>query len=81
MRVARVSSSYNVTLGPVIPYGSNWARPSASVVNITVASTQALLVIRVNDDAFWGFLYTPTADSTFSVYNDCVYCLLKSKIY
>lgn len=40
-----------------------------------VASTQALVVIRVNDDGFFGFCYTPSEDSQYSIYQGCVYCL------
>lgn len=74
MNIARISSSLGVTIGNSIPTNA-WVNVTASVVNVTVASTQALFIIRVNDDGFWGFLYTPREDSSFGVYQGSAYCL------
>lgn len=74
MQIARISSQYNITLGNSIP-NTAWTSVTASVVNVSVASTQALVVLKVTGDSFSGFCFTPREDATYGVYQGAVYCL------
>lgn len=76
MRLAGVSSNFGVTLGNSIPL-SAWTS-TGTELQVTVNIGQALIVIRPQEDAFWGFLYTPSysgATQTVKVPANSVYSL------
>lgn len=65
MRLAKVENDYSISLGNSIPLNA-WVNVT-STTSVNVATTQAIFIIRINDDAFWGFCYAPSSSSPTSI--------------
>lgn len=75
MKLATVSNDLVVTTGNSIPLNA-WSR-TTEATSVSMTSAQALLIISIYNDSFWGFFYTPTADSALAVFvpSNTAYCL------
>lgn len=73
--MARIGNDYSVTLGNQIP-NNTWVSVTENTT-LDVATTKAVFIVRLNDDAFWGFFYTPnsTAPTQIIVPANSLYCI------